>query len=66
MHERTDLILNRRNGDLWIHHNSSTIEVMYNVTGVKRMKEDSETVKILRNGELVGLIWYVEGIGEQW
>ena len=58
------LLLNRKNGDLWLDHDGGHFEVIWNVTGVIRKGDTS--LEILRRGKTIGLVWRVDDIREEW
>lgn len=61
------LIVDRKTGDLWLQHDGSHFEVMWDVTGVKRNTEELfRSVRIFRRGEQIGIVWHVGEIRERW
>lgn len=66
MSERITLILDRKNGDLWVDTDGH-IACIWNVTGLERDTESLlNHVKVLRNGKSIAGVWHVEEIKERW
>ena len=61
------LSLNRPFNELWVKLDKIDIEVLKDVTGVKRIPQsDFKGVDVLRNGKRISTIWYVDEIEEEW
>ena len=61
------LVLDRENNDLWLDFDGNHKEVIWGVTGVKRVPEDLfAKVRIYRKGTQIGNVWDVAEIKERW
>jgi len=58
------LLLDRRQGDLWIDVNGRHIACIWDVTGLRR--DESGHMGILRSGKQIGGVWHAEEIKERW
>jgi len=64
--EGLTLLLDRKEGDLWITVKGRHVACIWDVTGLERKDKSPYHTTILRKGIGIGGVWYAEEIKEKW